>query len=416
MDDRRLTDLLGALETGLKVAEPDPTFATGLYGRIVAEAETDDRSQFWSRAVIATLAAAAVLTVALVGYQFMIGPNIGNPAPSNGLPSQSAGPSTPAASLPPLPARLLDPCTALTPSEVQSVIQADQPITGTTSPPLSPPERRFCAYSQGEFFRTQFWIFTDLSEWPTDPQARAEAVLRTPFVNLGVFPEIAEIEVGEHAVWMGRHVFVTADDHQIYLLRLPSDWQVDNPAALSDLAAILVAKMDSGEPSPSTSDGSTILDPSIPNWMQASRLTNACRFPVERVIEDVFLVYVRSEPMTPPETPAGSVCQYWRSAAGPDPTTEDWLGNLHAFPPAARDTDLRTAFRELGGVGNEVIIDFRWADWVDCRACDTTILIGHEAATLWITLRLGDLDDSSGDVERFVGAVLVEMDAWAAGQ
>jgi hypothetical protein len=179
----------------------------------------------------------------------------------------------------------------------------------------------------------------------------------------------------------------------------------------------------SDTPSPTTDESpAAFLDPSIPDWMTIARLPNACRFRIENAIEAVFDVRTRPVSLTSPSSPAGSVCQFWRSDAGSDPNPEAWLGNLHAYPPA--DGELPSMFNQMGQEGSLMNVDFRDVMVSNCGSpagcqgceCDLDILIGHEAATLWVILRLDNLDETSGDVERFVGAVLSEMDAWAAQQ
>jgi hypothetical protein len=195
--------------------------------------------------VIASIVATITLVV-LGGYQFLIAPNVGNPIPPGGTPSQSAEPrpSEPSAEstpLPPLPvpSGMPDPCTLLPPESVLAVLPPrEQPLRGELVRAPGDPDRVFCAYFTGDVWLTNFWIFYDLADWPTDPRSRAEAVLHRYGLESA---EIEEVAIGDAVAWVGRRSAVVADDRFIYLIRMGTS------EAARELAGIVIGNLEAME-------------------------------------------------------------------------------------------------------------------------------------------------------------------------
>jgi hypothetical protein len=100
----------------------------------------------------------------------------------------------------------------------------------------------FCAYFTGDVWLTNFWIFYDLADWPTDPRSRAEAVLHRYGLESA---EIEEVAIGDAVAWVGTHSAVVADDRFLYLIRLPSFEGASE--AVRGLAGIVIGKLEAME-------------------------------------------------------------------------------------------------------------------------------------------------------------------------
>jgi hypothetical protein len=190
---------------------------------------------------------------ATVGTVITLNSGVIDPPPVVVIPDPTIAPSDSGLiDVPPTGAGETNPCLLLGGDDLNAVLSPSRPYRGEwTVPPmgggLEGPERSFCTFWQADagdgdvdFWVTNFWTFTDLSEWPQEPDQRVSAVMDRYGIDVAT---VREVEIGSQRVWVAVNGFVTWDDRAMYVLRLPRDIVVRHPSALEDFAAILVGRL-----------------------------------------------------------------------------------------------------------------------------------------------------------------------------